>query len=70
MAIRAELCNNWHHTLEGQDTQYGGTCSLCLQGSLATLHAGFFLGVFFDHEDGGDIFLRNVGLLSTEYTAL
>jgi hypothetical protein len=24
------------------------------------LHAGFFLGVFFDSEDGGDVFLRNV----------
>jgi hypothetical protein len=33
-------------------------------------HAGFFLGLFFDPEDGGDIFLRNVGWLSTGYTAL
>jgi hypothetical protein len=24
-------------------------------------HAGFLLGLFFDPEDGGDIFLRNVG---------
>jgi hypothetical protein len=24
-------------------------------------HAGFFLGLFFDSEDGGDMFLRNVG---------
>jgi hypothetical protein len=24
------------------------------------LHAGFFRGSFFDPEDGGDIFLRNV----------
>jgi hypothetical protein len=23
-------------------------------------HAGFFLGLFFDPEDGGDMFLRNV----------
>jgi hypothetical protein len=28
---------------------------------LATcVHACFFLGLFFDPEDGGDIFLRNV----------
>jgi hypothetical protein len=24
-------------------------------------HAGFFFGFFFDPEDGGDMFLRNVG---------
>jgi hypothetical protein len=24
-------------------------------------HVGFFLGLFFDPEDGGDIFLRNIG---------
>jgi hypothetical protein len=25
------------------------------------LHLGFVLGLFFDAEDGGDMFLRNVG---------
>jgi hypothetical protein len=29
------------------------------------LHAGFLLGLF-DLEDGGDMFLRNVGWVSTE----
>jgi hypothetical protein len=24
-------------------------------------HTGFFLGLFFDLEDGGDMFFRNVG---------
>jgi hypothetical protein len=38
---------------------------------LATcFHAGFLLGLFSDPEDGGDMFLRNVGCLSTDYTAL
>jgi hypothetical protein len=31
--------------------------------------AGFLLGLFFDPEDGGNMFLRNVYLFSTDYTA-
>jgi hypothetical protein len=34
------------------------------------LHTGFLLGLFFDPEDGSDVFFRNVGCLSTDYTAL
>jgi hypothetical protein len=34
------------------------------------LHAGFLLGLFFHPEDEGDMFIRNVGWLSTDYTAL
>jgi hypothetical protein len=34
------------------------------------LHAGFLLGLLFYPEDGGDMFLRNVGRLSANYTAL
>jgi hypothetical protein len=38
---------------------------------LATcIHADLLLGLLFDPEDGSDIFLRNVGRLSTDYTAL
>jgi hypothetical protein len=33
-------------------------------------HAGFLLGLFFDPEHGGDMFLRNVGCLSMDYTKL
>jgi hypothetical protein len=31
--------------------------------------ADFLLAVFFDPENGGDMFLRNIGWLSTDYTA-
>jgi hypothetical protein len=33
-------------------------------------HSGFLLASFFSPEDIGDMFLRNVGCLSTDYTAL
>jgi hypothetical protein len=34
------------------------------------LHAGIFLGLFFNPEDGSDMFLRNTGRLSTDYMML
>jgi hypothetical protein len=53
--------------------RFGGTYRLHLQGEslLATFsHAGFLLDLFFDPKDGDDMFLRNVGWLLTDYTAL
>jgi hypothetical protein len=57
---------------------FGGTCHLYLQGrrisqarnQATSFHAGFLLGLFFDPEDGGDMFFRNVGWLSANCTAL
>jgi hypothetical protein len=60
---------------------FGGTCRLHLQGRRISqvktpdmfttwFRAAILLGLFFDREDGGDIFLRNFGRLSTDYTAL
>jgi hypothetical protein len=44
--------------------------SRALQVSAAyLLHAGSLLGLFFDAEDGSEMFLRKVGWFSTDYTA-
>jgi hypothetical protein len=45
-----------------QEVSSGSACYL--------LHAAFMHGLLFGREDGGDIFLRNIYLLSTDYTAL
>jgi hypothetical protein len=34
------------------------------------LHVGFLLGLFSDPENGGNIFLRDICLLTTEYMSL
>jgi hypothetical protein len=44
------------------DIKQSTVCSL--------FYSGFFLGLFFHTQDGGDIFLRNIDWLSTDYTAL
>jgi hypothetical protein len=33
-------------------------------------HADFLLGLLFDPESGGYVFLRNIGRLSTDYVVL
>jgi hypothetical protein len=50
--------------------RFGGICRLHLQGRSISqaikqgvcylLHTGFLLGLFFDPEDGGDVFFPNV----------
>jgi hypothetical protein len=64
--------------------RYGETCRLHLQGRRmrhsrnqreSSWHAelcccSFLFGLFFDPEDGGDMFFRNVGWISTDYKAL
>jgi hypothetical protein len=59
---------------------FGGTYRLNLQGrkvrnqheegSSQKLHAIIFFGLLFSPEDGGDMFLQNVGLLFPDYRAL
>jgi hypothetical protein len=55
--------------------RFGGTCYLQVQSwkiHEATDQHGLRaeLAIFFDPEDGGDMFLRKVGRLSKDYTAL
>jgi hypothetical protein len=51
----------YHHPLKGRIISRARNRAL-----LATcFHATFLLGLFFNPEERGDIFLRNVGLLST-----
>jgi hypothetical protein len=42
----------------------------CESSGITCFHVGFFLGLFFSHEDVGDMFLRNVDWLSTDYMVL
>jgi hypothetical protein len=57
--------------------RFGGTFSSTLKVEEETKEetitkqvAGFLLGLFFDPEDGGDMFVRNISRLITHYTAL
>jgi hypothetical protein len=48
-----------------------GSKNMPSKAPLATwFHSGFLFGLFFHPEDRGHMFLRNVGWLSTHYTAL
>jgi hypothetical protein len=45
-------------------------CPLKTEFLLIYKHSACLLAeIFFDPEDGGDIFLRNIGCISTDYTA-
>jgi hypothetical protein len=63
------------YTVEGQ-LFFGGTFRLSLQGwriqheAGGQFHTGFLFGLFFDTEDGSDMFLRNIGWPSTVHAAL
>jgi hypothetical protein len=41
--------------------RFGGTCRRNIQALAICFHAGFLPGLFFDLQDGGGMFLRNVG---------
>jgi hypothetical protein len=43
---------------------------LILSSACYLFHAGFLLGLFFDHENGGDMFIRNIVSFSVDYMVL
>jgi hypothetical protein len=50
--------------------RFGGAYRrLAVYSACHLLTCWFLLKIFFDPEDGGDMFLRNVGCISTDYTA-
>jgi hypothetical protein len=53
-----------------QDTGFEILSEVVMKSSGPLLLAGFLLGLFFDPEYVGDIFLRNVGSCSTDHMAL
>jgi hypothetical protein len=53
-----------NHVSEEHITSIFRAAACCL------LHAGFLLGLLFNPEDEGDMFLRNVGSLSMDYRML
>jgi hypothetical protein len=61
------------HRQETKEETYmkQAACSalLCKQ-ACYLLHAGFLLGLFFDREDGGNMFLQNAGWHLVDYTVL
>jgi hypothetical protein len=58
--IKCRVVVRWKTTEVSEERALLATC----------FHSGFLLGLFFDPEHEGDMFLRNVGWLSTDYTVL
>jgi hypothetical protein len=46
--------------------KFGGICHLCC----CLLHTGFLFALFINPEDGSDMFILNIGLLSVDFVAL
>jgi hypothetical protein len=62
--IYSSIRNGGSHTGGYEQFYLLGYNTCCL------FHSGFLLSLLFNPEDEGDMLLRNVGLLSTDYTAL
>jgi hypothetical protein len=52
------------------ESVYGSISRCILKQNVYLLHAGSCLTYYSNPEDGSDMFLRNIGRISTDYTAL
>jgi hypothetical protein len=69
-AILNSRSEPFEHEAGGQTTQIGHSVEEFYLLLATCFHTGFLLDLFFDLEEGDDIFIRNVGWLSADYTAL
>jgi hypothetical protein len=51
------------------DAVWSGRIAPTFRGNILPLSSVYLFDLFFDHEDGGDMLLRNVGWLSMDYTS-
>jgi hypothetical protein len=68
--LKANRCFGGTHHLLKMEAICSSETSTDFHRLAICFYAGILLRLFFDPEDGGDIFLRNIGWLSADYTTL
>jgi hypothetical protein len=66
LRVNPSFAGTYRFHLQGRKNELSRKPAL----NYVAIKAGFLFGLFFYPEDGGDMFFRNVGWHSTDYTAL